>query len=321
MNYSEVLQSAWKIVWKHKILWLFGLLASCGQGRGGGGSGGNSNFSNSAGRQNNNFNFNIPGLEGLGRQIEQITQSPEFWLYVAGIVLALICLGFILSLLFAAIGTMGKIGLIQGTILADTGAERLSFGQLWRASTPYFWRVFLLNILLGFVGLALGLILIIPFVLVTILTLGCGLLLLIPLMIVIGWFITVLIEQTVIAIVMENLGIFDALARAWNLIRSHLGPMALMTIILLFGSAILGFIFVLPLLAVAIPIILGIVSQSQTGLTTGFITAGSLFCIYLPILILLSSVLTAYVQTSWTLVFRRLTLPAPPLQPLEPAQS
>jgi uncharacterized membrane protein YgcG len=39
-NFGEVLTRAWKIIWKHKILWIFGILASCARGSGGGGNGG-----------------------------------------------------------------------------------------------------------------------------------------------------------------------------------------------------------------------------------------------------------------------------------------
>ena len=38
MNYGEVLSRAWQIIWKYKVLWIFGILA--GLGSGGGGSGG-----------------------------------------------------------------------------------------------------------------------------------------------------------------------------------------------------------------------------------------------------------------------------------------
>jgi hypothetical protein len=29
-NFGEVLTRAWQIIWKHKVLWVFGILASCG---------------------------------------------------------------------------------------------------------------------------------------------------------------------------------------------------------------------------------------------------------------------------------------------------
>jgi len=52
-NFGEVLTRAWQIIWKHKVLWIFGFLAGCGQsgssvrgnfGSGSRGSGGNGGF-------------------------------------------------------------------------------------------------------------------------------------------------------------------------------------------------------------------------------------------------------------------------------------
>ena len=40
MNYGEILSKAWKIIWKNKILWLFGILAGCSASGVGGSSGG-----------------------------------------------------------------------------------------------------------------------------------------------------------------------------------------------------------------------------------------------------------------------------------------
>src|SRR5258706_12413885 len=57
INIGEVLTKAWKIVWKFKVLWIFGILASCGANNnarfnnsfggnsGGGGKGGGGNIS------------------------------------------------------------------------------------------------------------------------------------------------------------------------------------------------------------------------------------------------------------------------------------
>jgi hypothetical protein len=32
MDFGEVFSKAWKIIWKYKILWLFGIFASCSGG-------------------------------------------------------------------------------------------------------------------------------------------------------------------------------------------------------------------------------------------------------------------------------------------------
>lgn len=42
MDYGYVLRRAWEIIWKFKVLWIFGILASCGQASGSGG--GNSGY-------------------------------------------------------------------------------------------------------------------------------------------------------------------------------------------------------------------------------------------------------------------------------------
>jgi hypothetical protein len=39
MNIGEVLSRAWKITWKYKVLWIFGILAGCASGGGSGGGG------------------------------------------------------------------------------------------------------------------------------------------------------------------------------------------------------------------------------------------------------------------------------------------
>lgn len=44
-NFGEALTRAWQIIWKHKILWVFGILASCGRG----GGNFNSNFNSGGG--------------------------------------------------------------------------------------------------------------------------------------------------------------------------------------------------------------------------------------------------------------------------------
>ncbi len=55
MDYGEVLSKAWKIAWKFKVLWIFGILASCGQSRGG-----NFNFNNSFRTNGNGFSNSTP---------------------------------------------------------------------------------------------------------------------------------------------------------------------------------------------------------------------------------------------------------------------
>ncbi len=314
MNYGEILEKAWKIIWKFKVLWIFGLLASCGTGGGGsGGSGGRSSFDESD-FQNGEPNFLPPEMSNrfdqFAQQLESWAETPGFWVTIALITLGFILFVFLLSLLFMAIRSLGLIGLVRGTWQADEGAQRLPFGELFKGSFPYLGRVFLFLLLLGLVGGLLALILVIPLVLVTVLTFGIGILCLLPLLcllIPIGMLVSTFEQQAIVAMVGEDLGIMDGVKRAWNLMRDNLGPVAVMTLILFVGGAIVGVVLALPILIVAMPAVIGIVAGEGAVLTGGLIISGVLLLIYILIATVLGSILHAYIGSAWTLTFRRLT--------------
>ena len=42
MHYTDLIQRAWKITWRYKVLWIFGILLALASGGGGSGGGGSS---------------------------------------------------------------------------------------------------------------------------------------------------------------------------------------------------------------------------------------------------------------------------------------
>lgn len=308
-NFGEVLTRAWQIVWKHKVLWIFGILASCGQGGGGGNGGGNS------GGSDNDFSPNLPP------QLTQWTQWIENNLmqFIA-ILVAILC---IIWIVVAFISTIGKIGLIRGTAQAEGGAESLIFGQLFSESMPYFWRMFGLSLILalpilvfvvvlvvgalafivpvsvssGESSSALGALAIVPIIL------GC-VCLLIPVMIV----ISMVFSQAARALVLEELGVLPAIARGWEIFRANLGPIILMAIILGVISFVVGFATVIPVMIMVFPAMFAFIAGGAQS-NTPWIFMGICVCLYLPVLILLNGILTAYAESAWTLVYMRLTKP------------
>ncbi len=294
-DFGEVLTRAWQIIWKHKILWIFGIFAGCARGGGsggggGGGGGGDQGFTN---------------RPEFGYQMEQFFNEASRWIEQHIWVIVLIAVAIILLVLIAIfLGTLGRIGLIRGTYQAETGAQSLVFGPLFRESLPYFWRVFGLSFLIGLAFL----ILFIPLILFGILTAGVGLICLLPLiciLIPVSWAVMAVIEQSNAAIVIENLGIMDGLRRGWGICKSNLGTMIIMALILWIGSAIVGVIIAIPIIATVFVAVVGL-AANQGNMNIGLIIAGLCFVIYLPVLIVLSGILTAYVQSAWTLTFMRL---------------
>jgi hypothetical protein len=298
MNYGEVLSRAWQIVWKHKVLWIFGILAGCTNA-----GGGSSNLSYSFSQSDVS-----PQMQMYLNQLERI---PE-WQWIAIVVIAFLVI-FVLAVLVIFLSTVGRIGIIRGTQKADQGEARLSFGELFNGSLPYFWRVFLMNLLVGLVVAVIIFLLVILGIIGAVVTVGIALLCLLPLLcliIPISWLLYVVVEQANIAIVVENKGILDGLQRGWEVFRTNLGAMIVMGLILIIGVGLIGGMIVgIPLFLIVIPAMSGAIIGTQTAIGGGLLIAGLCFVAYLPFLLAFSGILTSYMESAWTLTFMRLTAP------------
>jgi hypothetical protein len=296
-NFGEILARAWQIIWKHKVLWIFGVFAGCSRGGGGssGGGGGGGGGGASPGQPFSQF-------ERLMDQIGQwINDNP--WVIAVFVVLALVLIALVIFL-----GTIGRIGLIIGTNKAEQGAEKLVFGELFSESMPYFWRVFGLSLLIGLIVLLLF----IPLILFGLFTAGIGFICILPLLCIlipISWAVTVVIEQANAAIVLEDLRIGDGLRRGWDVVRANAGTMIIMTLILFIGAAVVGIVLALPIILTVIPMAFAFAVGGGDRPAAWIWIVGACCAIYVPILLVLNGILTAYIQSAWTLTYMRLSKP------------
>ena len=123
MDFGKILQRAWYIIWNNKILWLFGILASCGNaGGGGGGGGGNFSFDASSG----NYGNIPPEMRRFFFDMERFFNNMNEG-EVVGFVFAIIAIAIVLSLIVFLISTFGRVALIKGAHQAD-GGQSLGFG-------------------------------------------------------------------------------------------------------------------------------------------------------------------------------------------------
>ncbi|HET6845650.1 MAG TPA: hypothetical protein VFH29_02385, partial [Anaerolineales bacterium] len=273
MDYSEVLTKAWRIVWKHKILWIFGILAGCGTGGGGGGGSGT--------RWEQNSPFSQGGTGEMERVMQQAGQwiSEHWWVVALGILVLLV-----LWAVAVFLGTIGKIGLIRGTFRVDGGAEKVRFAELFRESMPFFWRVFLLTFLIGLVFLVVFL----PLVLFGIVTAGVGFLCIIPLLCVLVpvlWAVGIVVHQANNAIVVEDLHMLDGLKRGWEVFKKNIGPMLLIWIITGVIGFVIGLVIALPMLIIVVPTAIGFATSRGELPTAALLVSGLCLVVYLPILI------------------------------------
>src|SRR5262245_20415866 len=114
LDFGNILTRAGRIIWRNKVLWLFGILASLGGGRGGfnfggGGAGGGGGFPSTGG----------PGGPDLPPELRQFLERMQENGTFLAIVLGLVCLGLLIALVFFLLSIIGRGGLIGGVRLAD----------------------------------------------------------------------------------------------------------------------------------------------------------------------------------------------------------
>lgn len=294
-NFGEALTRAWQVIWKHKVLWVFGILASFARGSGGGSSGGgNSGYQTGSGDSPFSGDQIERGMNQFGRFLEN-----NLWIIIAVIVAI-----FLLSFVFFMLGMMGRIGIIKGVAQAEKGADKLSFGELWSESMPFFWRIFGLNFLIGLAFMVI----LLPLVLFGVFTAGIGFLCILPLLCILiplSWVFMVIIEQAQAAIVLEDLTMLDGFKRGWEIVKANAGPMVIMALILGIGGTVIGVIIALPIILAAVPLIIGANRLNET--LAPIYIAAACCAAYFPILLFLNGILTAYIQSAWALTYLRLT--------------
>jgi hypothetical protein len=307
-NFGEVLTRAWQITWKHKVLWIFGILAACGRGGG--------NFNSSGNSGGNDGGFGQPNFPPEVLRVFEFIEQNLTLIIVASCILILLIWAITVFL-----GTIGRIGLIRGTFQVEGGTENLIFGQLFSESTPYFWRIFGLSLLVSlplviFIAGVVAAFAVLAFsasggsdpagvgffAMVPVL-IGC-VCLLIPVMIVIG----LIVRQAERAIVMEDMRVFPALSRGWEVFRSNLGPIIVMAIILGIINLVVGFIIAIPILIIVFPAVIAF-AASEGQSWTPMIFMGIALCLYIPVSLLLNGIVIAYAESAWTLTYMRVTKP------------
>ena len=294
MDISAIFKRAWEITWKHKGLWLLGILANCSSGS----SQTSSNVSSMP-------QYNVSG--GEFPQIDHWLQSvPEgTWIAIGIAVIG----GFILlALIFWVLAAIGNGGLIAGFQMAETG-ETVTLASAFRQGFRYFWKLLVIQLILGLASLAVILPVVFGGALMSILTLGIGLICFIPLiclLIPLGIALSIYTLLTQIALIVEELDIVAAFKRAWDVFRSNLGEVIVMGLILGVGGFIVGLILAIPFILMVLPFITGLIVNTESSTIAGLSLTliGILF--YFPVLLLASGIMRTFITGSWTLTYRSL---------------
>lgn len=311
LDFGNVLTRAWQIMWRNRILWLFGVLASCGRGGGGGSGGGNNINSNVQVDPNGVPQFNLPP------QVERFFQSADVWM----IVLAIVCVSLLVAIVILVLQTLGVGGLIGGIAKAEATGS-VTFAEAWSVATAKFTRLLGLTIIVFVITLVAVLLVVAGSVAVGVLTFGIGLICLLPffcLLAIVAAIFGLLVEFAQIAAVVDDLSVMDALRRAWELFRANLANVIILGLIVGVIGLVIGLVAAIPLLAIVIPAVIGVAgfaNENQAVGTGALAFALVCFCLYLPVLIVVGGMLQTWATSAYTLAYQQLTRPTTPPAPL-----
>ena len=286
VDIGEVFTRSWQIIWKHKVLWLFGFVMMLAS-------------------------FLILPLAFVPMIApEKMMNDPIFILTIfAGLFLFIVALFPINTLLNSA--------LTLGALHGERSEEKLSFMDLIRESYPFFWRV--LGTMLLFMG---GMLLVIfafsvLMILISIVTFGLGMLCMMPLFFLLYPVILVSyvwVEQSMAAVLVDNMSVMDAVKHAWQLFRNNILLFVLFGLVIYFGSSMVSGFLYTPLMLPFFFIPFGVESPEFSRIV--LMISGAFMVIFIPILSIIQGGVIALMKSGWVLTYLRLTRSSDAPQPV-----
>ena len=288
-DFGEILTSAGKITWKHKVLWLFSALPTIVS-----------------------FLF-IPFMFLPIFFSETDPYREPFFVDQPVYVLLFVGFSLFVSALSVVLYGISSSAVTLGVLQVDGGTEKLGTGKLFEDSKPYWWRV--LGVVL-LIGLVISLFFMVIFGCLTLfgaMTVGLGFICMMPLFLVIYPIMMVLygfIEVSQAAVVVDDIGVTDAIRRGWELVKANFWRLLLVSFVVYMGISILSSIIVLPFMTpfFFFPFLMD-GGQFEPTPRTMSLFMGGFSLILLPLMALLQGVTITFLKTTYTLFYMRLTKP------------
>jgi hypothetical protein len=287
MDYGGLVRKSLDIMWKFKYLWLFGFFLEFGSGGG-------------------TWFGNLPDKVKL--PVSHFIRGDILGGALVGAILLVIAVALLVFLVFVIMYVISQGGMIHCVRKIQAG-ENAGLREGWDAGIKYFWRILGILVIIVIVSLAVAAFTIGPFILGIAVFKAFGLLLgviLFPLALVLIVTIALIHIYAARACVIEDKGVFDSLAAAWDMIKSNIGPSLIVTLISVGSTMVYMFGFMAVGLLLALPFIAIAAFNLLLGVFLGVIVA----LVYIGIL---SAMWGTYIDSLWTLAY--LEMKEPKLQP------
>lgn len=307
--YRPILKQAWRITWRAKYLWFFGLFAA---------------LVGSSGLYNINFNVDEASDQG-----NRLLGWRDFWAGGAGnggwqnllanvsniwfIVLLLLFLVMALFLLWLSITAQGA--LVYGA--GQEGEEKsLTFSQAFAKGQEKFRPLLLLNILMALVAGLIFLLVAAPFLILVFkpeyATTTASLFVVVSLLIMapVGIILSFVVRYGLIYVVNRGRSARAAMSEAWRLFKKNWLTSAEMALIIWFFYLVVGVVLSLAVRYVILPVALFFLSLllntyvGSEALIQALIILSLFF--YVVVILWLMAILNVFETSAWVLLFGRL---------------
>jgi len=279
MEYFGILAQTWKLIWNHKVILAFGLLAVLVPGLAGILVGGAMLF------------FSMDNLGQFERMMNNETWFVLAWIGFFGI--------FIL-LSFVSTG-IGWTGVFKGTVEAEKGRQSIPFSELWGDSLPYFGRVLGILLLIGF---GMSLFFMVP-ALLGIITAGLAFLCVLPMMFILiplSFLAQMYMALCMASSVADDVNVLEAVKRAWDVTLKNFWPLVLMSLLLYLVQMAAGMVISIPAWGAQMVFMIPLMSDNVRP-ETMFTFFGIFMMFIMPLAFLIQGAAQTYVNTAWMLVY------------------
>ncbi len=300
--YSELLKNAWRIIWRHKYLWFFGLfLVWIGQ----------------------EIEIMIRNYDLLTKEAISLSSWQElfksgfgglftdFWnvlnnTSLGGVFTTIL---FVIALLIIVWLTIVSVGAIIYSTAQYNDKKSVTYNQSFGIGQKYFWKNFIIQFVARIADYAF---LLIAGLIVSILFVGLAGDILSWLLIILTFIVSLIIafvaKYASCYIVLKNQSVNAAMRSAWKLFIKNILPSIEMAVIMFFVSFVVGLALLLVLVLITVPFLLLVFIFNQSGTTgIGTVFLYLLSTIVILITIVVGSMVTGYQFSGWTLLFLRLT--------------
>lgn len=296
LDFGQVLTRGFQITRKHKALWLFGALPS---------------LVALVLLPLFLVIFSFVFQPDASRQFARL--QPIYFVFFSILIVVWSLLNFIVYGISSA-------AITAGTLRAEAGDESFSVRDVFNESKKYWLRTlgvyFLLSVLIGVVfSVFFGCLILFGMV-----TLGLGFICIQPLSLLSYPLMAVInggIEEALAAVIADDLDLFAAIQRGWEVFKANFWQIAILSVLLYLILMIVGMLFAIPFIALSFFFpFLGMQDNFLLNLRAIMLIFAALSLLLAPVMALIQGVLTTFLKAVFAIAYLRLTRPAGGVSPL-----